>query len=512
MRRLFFILLLGGLAVPQAFGFCGFYVARAGAELFNEASQVIVVRGQNRTVITMSNDFRGNAQEFAMVVPVPVVLQRDQIRIANQGIFDYLDAYSGPRLVEYHDENPCQPHYALETTSMAPMAENADIGQAQRGAGMDLGVRIEASYAVGEYDILILSATQAAGLKTWLTANGYSIPPQAEEVLEPYIRSNLKFFVVKVNMQEFSQGGFTKLRPLQISFDSERFMLPIRLGMANSTGWQDLIVYAFSDRGRVEPVNYPLAQIPTDQDIPNTLQPRFGEFYAALFKKAWERNEKRAVLLEYFWDISSSNYNHCDPCNTTPPSYANLNDAGVFWVTNGGYGADYNGNVFITRMHVRYNRELYPEDLMFQVTPGNGNFQGRYVMHHPATGDMNCDAGEAYLVELKQRQARERRNLAWLTGWAMGADTQNPNGTPGPNRDGMPIGGAANPNDNSPTDGPGGIEEYIPNLPVMDAPRVNAPWLSDAIRLGLVGALLSLMTGLFLWRRRRLLRARTARA
>ena len=55
----------------------------------------------------MSNDFEGDAKDFAMVVPVPTVLKKEDIRVVDQSIFDKLDAYSGPRLVEYTDNNPC---------------------------------------------------------------------------------------------------------------------------------------------------------------------------------------------------------------------------------------------------------------------------------------------------------------------------------------------------------------------------------------------------------------------
>ena len=111
-------------------------------------------------------------------------------------------------------------------------------------------------YLVGEYDILILSAKESSGLKTWLTENGYKIPADAEEVLEPYIKSNLKFFVVKVNEKEKQKLNNNFLRPIQISFNSPKFMLPIRLGMANADGDQDLIVYAFTRKGRIESTNY----------------------------------------------------------------------------------------------------------------------------------------------------------------------------------------------------------------------------------------------------------------
>ena len=72
------------LAASRAEAFCGFYVGKADAKLFNEASQVILVRDGNRTVISMRNDFQGELSEFALVVPVPQVLsQKSQIHIGD---------------------------------------------------------------------------------------------------------------------------------------------------------------------------------------------------------------------------------------------------------------------------------------------------------------------------------------------------------------------------------------------------------------------------------------------
>src|SRR5258706_57381 len=83
------------------------------------------------------------------------------------------------------------------------------------GNRKDLGVKIEAKYLVDEYDILLLSAKESSGLKTWLTENGYKIPDGANEVLQPYINSNMKFFVVKVNEKEKKKLPGNFLRPIQ---------------------------------------------------------------------------------------------------------------------------------------------------------------------------------------------------------------------------------------------------------------------------------------------------------
>src|SRR6185503_6125286 len=220
--------LLACALAPDARAFCGFFVATGDAKIFNKASKVVMVRDGDRTVLTLSNDFKGDFKEFAMVIPVPVVLQKGQIHVGDQAAIDHLDAFTAPRLVEYFDENPCAVA-EREARMLKSMAAPRAVGMNARGGRADaLGVRIEASYTVGEYDILILSATQSTGLETWLTQNGYRIPAGASRVLGVYIRQGLKFFVAKVNLKEQAGAGFQQLRPLQMAYGSPRFMLPIR--------------------------------------------------------------------------------------------------------------------------------------------------------------------------------------------------------------------------------------------------------------------------------------------
>ena len=82
-----------------AHSFCGFYVARGDAQLFNHASQVVLVRDGDRTVLTMVNDFKGDVKDLAVVIPVPTFLQKEQIHIGDKALVDRVDAYSAPRLV-----------------------------------------------------------------------------------------------------------------------------------------------------------------------------------------------------------------------------------------------------------------------------------------------------------------------------------------------------------------------------------------------------------------------------
>jgi hypothetical protein len=414
------------LIAPLLYAFCGFYVSKADATLKNKASQVILVRDGNRNVITMYNDYRGDIKDFAMVVPVPVVLKKSDIRVVDPGLFKRLNDYSAPRLVEYYDQNPCEPNYRAKSNDMPLAMAMAESDKSVAAVtSRSQGVKIEAQYVVGEYDILILSATESLGLKDWLVQNGYRIPKQAEEVLDPYIKSNLKFFVVKVNAGEKRKSPEQYLRPIQISFTSPKFMLPIRLGMANADGDQDLLVYAFTRKGRIECTNYRNVDIPTDRNVPLFIQKNFNTFYENLFTRQWRQAQYSASFLEYAWDVTPANYYHCDPCIATAPSAADIVQAGVWWLNTD--WTDYrnvdeeitdpgNQQVHFTRLHFRYNRNSFAQDLQFQVTPNTETFQARYVITHPARGRFSCEEGKKYLTSLRERRKAELEELNRLTG------------------------------------------------------------------------------------------------
>ena len=117
---------------------------------------------------------------------------------------------------------------------------------------------------------LILSAKQSDGLETWLTENGYRIPDGASAVLGSYIKQNMRFFVAKVNLSEQRKLGFSYLRPLQVAYESPKFMLPLRLGTVNADGPQELFIYALTTNGRVETTNYRTVKLPTGMECRST--------------------------------------------------------------------------------------------------------------------------------------------------------------------------------------------------------------------------------------------------
>ena len=401
-------------AILSIWAFCGFYVAGSNQQLVNDATQVVMMRSGTRTVLAMQNNYKGPPEAFAMVIPVPVVLHEPDVKTLAKDVFAHVEAMSAPRLVEYWEQDPCNIPKPEEPTTKGAVVYDDETSNS--AVDKDHGVKVEAKFVVGEYQIVILSAKEATGLETWLHDNKYNVPAGAEPLLRPYVEAGSKFFVAKVDPQKVKfdapsgSGGDRRaaLSPLRFHYDADEFSLPIRLGLANSSGTQDLIVNILAPNQRYEVANYPHVTIPTNLDVREPVKDKFGAFYAALFDRTLEKHPG-AVVTEYAWSAGS-----CDPC---PGPVLDDNDFQVL-------GADVlagsaaqpqrydNGDFVLTRLHARYGTSI-KNDLVFrQAAPivggremrgpdGNlessaradsyNNFQGRYAIRHPWTGPIRCE-------------------------------------------------------------------------------------------------------------------------
>jgi hypothetical protein len=403
-------------AAHSAHAFCGFYVSGSGGKMFNDATQVVLLREGTRTVLSMQNDYKGPLEDFAMVVPVPVVLHDGDVKTLAPETFAHVEALGSPRLVEYWEQDPCpQPEQRAYGDAFGTIGYGAGGGGTGYGmaGGVHSSVKIEAKFDVAEYKVLVLSATDSAGLETWLKDNSYTIPAGAEPLLRPYVEGGSKFFVAKVDPAKVHMvDGHAALSPLRFHYDSEDFSLPIRLGMANSSGTQDLIVNIISKDKRYEVANYKNVFIPTNFDVKNAVKSRFSEFYAALFDQTIRANP-HAIVTEYSW-TATAGY-HCDPCTNMDVSTKDLAALGSDII-----GEDLPKHFVLTRLHARYGKGDIKDDLSFReakpvvggreqyskegieygakpADDGENHFQARYAIRHYWTGAIKCAHPQRYV-------------------------------------------------------------------------------------------------------------------
>jgi len=452
MKRLITIAMVLCTA-SAAHAFCGFYVAGSNEPMFNDATQVVLMRKGTRTVLAMQNNYKGPLQDFAMVVPVPVVLHEGDVKTLPKQVFADVERMSAPRLVEYWEKDPCmkERHYAEDRVAMSAQGV-AEAGSAAPAS--DTGVVVEAKFTVGEYQIEILSAKDSTGLDHWLHDHEYKIPAGAEPLLRPYVEGGSKWFVARVDPKKVKLvDGRAALSPLRFHYDSDEFTLPIRLGLANSGGKQDLIVNIIAPDQRYEVANYKNVTIPTNLDVTDAVKSKFGAFYTALYDRTIEKNPG-AVVTEYAWGAGS-----CDPCpgpTLTPETLTTLGldvidaftpeqqkardaaDAAQKRITDAysqpsqpsqeemrRWYEELNAleqvapqhanmwNLVLTRLHARYGKDI-TNDLVFKQAPpivggrefvvdedtrkleqgaqpsSSNNFQGRYAIRHAWTGPISC--------------------------------------------------------------------------------------------------------------------------
>jgi hypothetical protein len=107
-------------------------------------------------------------------------------------------------------------------------------------------------------------------------------------------------------------------------------MLPIRLGMINANGPQDLIVYMLTKNGRVETTNYRDVRFPPTSIVRRYVKGDFARFYKSMFNEQARRKSYRVA----FTDTSGTwaGAIRAPPIRCRP---GELTRVGVFWLEPG---------------------------------------------------------------------------------------------------------------------------------------------------------------------------------
>ncbi len=364
------------LSTPRPADACGGYVAHNEGLRMNDAVELVVVRDGTRTVMSVRNRYRGPAEEFALLVPVPVVLQPGDVVTLSATVFDQLSDLTAPQLYHLREDDPCRPPSKGEGAGAPP------------GGTRDLGVQVESAFQVGEYDVVTLSATDATGLETWLRDHQYAIPDAMAPLLRPYVDGGSKFFVAKVDPARvtFDASGMATLSPLRFSYESDEVSIPLRLSTANSPGVQDVLIHAIA-RKRLDAANYPVATIPTGIAMSPTA-PSFSDFYEALFREVLVKTPG-AVVTEYATHAGAYAFRDLFTALGVPAATDPEIEAFV-----------------VTRLHLRLDKDGTHDDLVLrevgairggryqsqEAMPADRNlFVAEYEVRRPWTGPVSCD-------------------------------------------------------------------------------------------------------------------------
>ena len=216
----------------------------------------------------------------------------------------------------------------------------------------------------------------------------------------------MHFFVARVNLDQQAKLGQTFLRPIQIAYESPKFMLPIRLGMLNADGDQELTVWTVTKKGRVESTNYRTVTLPPSPGmLPEYVKNDFEGVYRAMFKNLERREGNDVIFAEYAGTGAQNQF-----ASIPAPGLATdtLQKLGVWWA-----GSE---PAFITRLHFTYDQEHFPEDLVLQTTSNQAPLQPVFQVQDDVRTS-SCLSGEQLRQNLAPQHEQQAQMLARLTGW-----------------------------------------------------------------------------------------------
>ncbi len=308
-----------------------------------DVAKTSIVQQNGRTTFTVSINPSGEQQDFALVMPVPALLAESDIAVLDNSVFETLEGTTG--LLTMADAG-C-------VAAGSDAAADGGDGGGGGGGGPTGSVHVEAEYLVGDYEITILSASESAGLFTWLNDNGYHLMPPTIPVLEEYIDQGMYFMAAKVSDEATAADG-SSLPPLQVGYDADAMAIPIKLAARNAESQQDMLIYAVTDRteggGSVGISNYPEFQVADKCIWGDPATDDFQAFYEERFAAGWEAQGQAAWTVEW-----SGRSGSCSPCSGVQVDAETLAALG------------FEGDVedhHLTRIHMRYTPDTATADLM----------------------------------------------------------------------------------------------------------------------------------------------------
>ncbi|MGE0789031.1 MAG: DUF2330 domain-containing protein [Sandaracinaceae bacterium] len=264
-------------------------------DIKNPATAVFLLRDGTHTVLTIEPAYEGPITELSMIVPLPTPIAREDVRTISGHHFRRVDRATAPRLRHTWDACPAwwgQPmrRAGRYGAGAAGIMSGDDLG------GDDLGVEIEESWDVDEYDVSLLSAAESSGLLTFLRQRGLELPDRAAPILRSYIETGHRFALIEADPSRAQRiGDRMVLSPIQLFYDSEELRVPVRLGTLNSPGEQELLLYVLSRDGRFEVANREALVAPTDVLVRDDYEGGFPALYEAVLDRLYDEHPGATV-------------------------------------------------------------------------------------------------------------------------------------------------------------------------------------------------------------------------
>jgi MYXO-CTERM domain-containing protein len=298
---------------PVARAVPGFF-ATAGGPATSRASQVLVMKDGDTSVVSIMTDYDGPMEKFAVVLPVPSDVSLSDVRTLKRGDLERLDEITAPRFHEFWEMDPCEKGKAQQIWQMDMSASNSTdfLGGGEMFAGTtkappEMRVEVEPNFrADSEYDFSLVGSNVAH----YLEGKGLKVPSGIEGKLGKYDQ----FIVAMVDGRSVEIGakGEAMLSPIRYVTHKD-VTIATSLGAPHRKGMEELLVFVMDPKDQYQVKGMKNVYPPTDFHVLFDVKERTGDFYAALHDKLLAK-DKDAFLVEYAWSTKGCG----EPCPNAP--------------------------------------------------------------------------------------------------------------------------------------------------------------------------------------------------
>ncbi|HEY8943911.1 MAG TPA: DUF2330 domain-containing protein, partial [Polyangiaceae bacterium] len=313
------IALCAALAVPTpAAAFNGFFAGKREEDIRSHTTQVVVMKKDATTVVSVMPDYEGPLDGFALVLLVPGDVTAAAVNTLKREFVDRVDQVSAPRFHEFWEQDPCSPEPAQQEWERSLKVQGGGfLGGGSISGGnkvaKELFLDVEAKQKEGEYKFTLLGSGE--DVVGWLRSKGYKAPAGVDAAIKPYLARGMQALVAEVDPKriELIGGDRAQLSPIRYATAQPFETIVAKPGLVNSPGKQELFVYVLDPKDRYEVKNYKTVYPPTNIAVDFSVKERVGEFYNALYDIILQKTPN-AFLFEYGWPANGCG----QPCATEP--------------------------------------------------------------------------------------------------------------------------------------------------------------------------------------------------
>lgn len=242
------------VAAPASACACGGIASSDLAASVN-GETAIVTRVGARETIDMRLSMQSVAADAALIIPTPTPAV---VSAGSTADFTRYAAITAP-LVE------TRTHWWTPSGG-----RDGAVGSRAPGSGATGAPTVVQQVTLGPLEATVLRGGDLAGLRQWLSDNGYQLKPAISDAMAPYVADHWSFVAIRLSSTTPLSGP---LDPVRLTFESDRLVYPMRMSSA-ATSPQQVKLYVVADH-RQQRVDADAATQSVTTDYAGRLDDRF---------------------------------------------------------------------------------------------------------------------------------------------------------------------------------------------------------------------------------------------